>query len=200
MNTHIVFPLLIAGTFLWIFLMLFAESIRDTYYRVIRPRIKFVATSEDKSGYFEREGGIRKLIGVIVHLEGYFENEGGVPSTVKAIELQLLKKRWIFPKTIGRKINPSVFREKGNPNMVDDRGYFIAEYRSSPYIDVDATCFCGDKCPNKFDDSYFLRVRWLVIGQPIKNNDIVIDWEHFNQHIASYLSQPIPDIPEPQPE
>ena len=195
MNQEPVFHFVIWGTILWVIFMFFAEPVRETFSRYFRPNVRFVTRLHSEDAYLDIVDNTRKLIGIEVYIKGHFENTGAPLTTVKSMELQLVKRLWIFHQIIGRKTNRAVITDKTKWKIVGAQGIPIAGYTITPEVDLDATCLCGNKCPlDKLNSKYFIRVRWNVLGQAVKSENIQPDWDAFRRLVKLRLSELIPGM------
>lgn len=195
-NNDPIFVGAIVGTIVWGILMTIHElpRFRHAYYR-LHPQIQFKVTRHNESGQFAVIEGRHILIGVGVYIEGYFENSGGSPSTVKAIETQLFKKRGIFKFPVGKKGIKAAYYLEGEHDLVDpNRGCYVDEYSVSRMIKADSICLCNGECRmDKLGNDYCIRVRWHVLGQAPKDTEIYPDWESFKRDVTDFLSRRITD-------
>ena len=196
MNNDPIFVGAIVGTGVWVIMMIIHElpRFRHAYYR-LNPQIQFKVTRHNENGLLQIIEGRYVLVGVSVYIEGYFENSGGSPSTVKAIETQLFRKRGIFKFAVGKKAIKAAYFLEGDRDLVDsNRGCCVNEYSVSRKIKADSICSCNGECPmDKLGSDYYIRVRWHVLGQAPKDTKIYPDWENFKSDVNEQISRPIPN-------
>jgi hypothetical protein len=185
----------IIGTAIWIGIGIYYElpRFRDVYHKLY-PQIKFVVTNHVESGQFEIIDNKHVLVGIALYVEGYFENEGGVPSTVKAIEAQLIRKYGIFRLPMSKKCEKAAYYLQGGRDLIDYRGCHIEEYSVSAKVKADATCFFNNKFQvEKLGQEYYFKVKWRVLGQEPKEIEIYPNWDGFKKDVENWLSRPIPE-------
>ena len=195
MNSNPLFMGAAIGSAIWIVLMLISEyePAKSAYRKYVRPLVKFSMTEHSEGVQLEIRENKHVLIGITIFFEGYFENTGGVASTIRAIETQFVRKYGILKIPIGR-INKAAYFVEGEHGIVDSyRGFYVNEYSVSAKVKVDSTCCCKGECNiNKLRKNTYIRIRWRVLGQELRNIEFLPDWDAIEKVAKYRLSQPIP--------